>query len=84
MSIKFQSFYPPFLIPPESCSAVEVPVYETRGFFGYVDKDRGFCSNEQVLHGLTKCGGQCSTESHYSDRKSDFLTGFLITANFKM
>ena len=63
---------------PESCSAVEVPVYETRGFFGYVDKDRGFCSNEQVLHGLTKCGGQCSAESHYSDRKLHFIAMSLV------
>uniref|UniRef100_A0A061QFX2 Putative hemolectin n=1 Tax=Cupiennius salei TaxID=6928 RepID=A0A061QFX2_CUPSA len=58
--------------PTDTCSPVEVPLYETRGFFGYVDKQKGFCSNEQVLRGLTKCGGQCSTETLYSNLIGDF------------
>ncbi|GFY77264.1 hemocytin, partial [Trichonephila inaurata madagascariensis] len=58
--------------PSESCSAVQVPIYETRGFFGFIDKVRGFCSNEDALEALTKCSGQCTAESQYSNLIGDF------------
>ncbi|KAG8199486.1 hypothetical protein JTE90_009334 [Oedothorax gibbosus] len=56
----------------DGCSAVQVPIYESRGFFGYVDQVKGFCSNEDALENLTKCAGQCATDSLYSNLIGDF------------
>ncbi|XP_054708363.1 hemocytin-like [Uloborus diversus] len=55
-----------------TCSVVQVPIYETRGYFSYVDTKKGTCTNEQVLPDLTKCSGTCATDSSYSNLVGDF------------
>ncbi|KFM83019.1 Hemocytin, partial [Stegodyphus mimosarum] len=56
----------------ETCSAVQVPLYETRGFFEYLDKKRGLCTNGKSLSDLTKCSGTCTAESRFSKLTGDF------------
>ncbi|XP_055937840.1 hemocytin-like [Argiope bruennichi] len=58
--------------PTESCAAVQVPIHETRQFFGFIDPQKGFCTNDEPLEGLTKCSGKCTVESEYSKLIGDF------------